>query len=125
MPWFKEAVDIVGLMIDGAGVLVIIVGLLVATGRFAIYGRQAIDPYRKLRQDMGRGILLGLEFLVAADIIRTVAVTPTLQGVLVLGVVVLIRTFLSMSLQVELEGHWPWQPEAQFRQPFRSDHKSP
>lgn len=106
---FKEAAETVGLMIDGAGVVVIIVGLLVATARFIVYGRQAGDPYRKLRQDMGRGILLGLELLVAADIIRTVAVTPTLEGVLVLGVVVLIRTFLSMSLQVEVEGHWPWQ----------------
>jgi uncharacterized membrane protein len=52
---------------------------------------------------------LGLEFLVAADIIRTVAVTPTLQGVLILGLIVLIRTFLSMALEVELEGRWPWQ----------------
>ena len=57
-----------------------------------------------LRQNLGRGILLGLEILIAADIIRTVAITPTLDGVLVLGVIVLIRTFLSMALQVELEG---------------------
>lgn len=62
-----------------------------------------------LRQNLGRGILLGLEILIAADIIRTVAITPTLDGVLVLGVIVLIRTFLSMALQVELEGRWPWQ----------------
>ena len=67
------------------------------------------DPYRRLRQDIGRGILLGLEFLVAADIIRTVAVTPTMEGVKVLGLIVVIRTFLSMALQVELEGRWPWQ----------------
>lgn len=65
--------------------------------------------YRRFRQDLGRGILLGLEFLVAADIIRTVAVVPTLEGVLALGLIVLIRTFLSMALQVELEGRWPWQ----------------
>ncbi|WP_136526097.1 DUF1622 domain-containing protein [Geomonas ferrireducens] len=68
-----------------------------------------MDGFRQLRQDLGRGILLGLEFLVAADIFRNVAVTPTLEGVLVLGVIVIIRTFLSMALQVELEGHWPWQ----------------
>jgi uncharacterized membrane protein len=58
---------------------------------------------------MGKAILLGLELLVAADIIRTVAVSPTIQNVLTLGLVVLIRTFLSISLQVELEGRWPWQ----------------
>jgi uncharacterized membrane protein len=58
---------------------------------------------------MGRSILTGLELLVAADIIRTVAVEPTLQSVLVLGLIVLIRTFLSISLQVEIEGKWPWQ----------------
>ena len=68
-----------------------------------------------LRQDLGRGILLGLEILIAADIIRTVAITPTLDGVLVLGVIVLIRTFLSMALQVELEGRWPWQSRADGR----------
>lgn len=109
MPTFKEAVDAVALVIDGVGVLAIVLGLLVATGRFAALGRREADGYRQFRQDLGRGILLGLEFLVAADIIRTVAVTPTLEGVLVLGLIVLIRTFLSMALQLELEGRWPWQ----------------
>jgi len=109
MPSFKQVVEGVGLVIDGAGVIVIVLGLLVATGRLAASGRRAPDPYRRFRQDLGRGILLGLEFLVAADIIRTVAVTPTLRGVLVLGVIVVIRTFLSMALEVELEGRWPWQ----------------
>lgn len=109
MPTFKEVVDGVGMVIDGAGVLVIVFGLLAATARFVASGRRAIDPYRRLRQDLGRGILLGLEFLVAADIIRTVAATPTLRGVLVLGLIVLIRTFLSMALEVELEGRWPWR----------------
>jgi uncharacterized membrane protein len=109
MPSFKEAVEGIGLVIDGAGVLVIVVGLVVAPVRFAAFGRRTPEPYRRLRQDLGQGILLGLEFLVAADIIRTVAVIPTLQGVLLLGLIVLIRTFLSMALEVELEGRWPWQ----------------
>jgi uncharacterized membrane protein len=65
--------------------------------------------YRRYRADLGRGILLGLELLVAADIIGTVAVTPTLQSLAVLGLIVLIRTFLSFSLEVEIEGRWPWQ----------------
>jgi uncharacterized membrane protein len=109
MPTFNEMVEGIGVAVDGAGVLAIVAGMLVAGFRFALTGRSAPDGYLRFRQDLGRGILLGLEFLVAADIIRTVAVTPTLQGVLVLGLIVLIRTFLSMSLQVELEGRWPWQ----------------
>lgn len=106
---FKQIVEGVGLIIDGAGVLVIVLGLLIAAGRFALTTDRETDRYRQLRQDMGRGILLGLELLVAADIIRTVAVDPTLENVSVLGLIVLIRTFLSTALQVELEGRWPWQ----------------
>jgi uncharacterized membrane protein len=106
---FTDVVEGIGLVIDGAGVLAIVLGLLVASLRFAAAARRAADGYRQYRQDLGRGILLGLELLVAADIIRTVAVAPTLQGVLVLGLIVLIRTFLSMALQVEVEGRWPWQ----------------
>jgi len=109
MPTFKEVVEAIGLVIDASGVLAIMLGLLIATVRFARSGVRLPDGYRRFRQDLGRGILLGLEFLVAADIIRTVAVVPTLDGVLVLGLIVVIRTFLSMSLQVELEGRWPWQ----------------
>jgi uncharacterized membrane protein len=109
MPTFKEIVEGIGLFIDAAGVLAILLGLALATLRFAGGGCFQSNGFRQFRQDLGRGILLGLEFLVAADIVRTVAVTPTLEGVLVLGLIVLIRTFLSMSLQVELEGRWPWQ----------------
>lgn len=110
MTSFKAVVEAVGLVIDAAGVGAIVLGLLVAVARFAAPGRWGTGgSYRALRQDIGRGILLGLEFLVAADIIRTVAVSPTVQNVLVLGLIVLIRTFLSMALQVELEGRWPWQ----------------
>lgn len=109
MQSFTYAVEGVGLVIDGAGVLVIVLGLVVATGRFVLAGGRATDGYRQLRQDIGRGILLGLELLVAADIIRTVAIDPTIESVLVLALIVLIRTFLSMALQVELEGRWPWQ----------------
>lgn len=112
MPGFDEVAEAVSLWIEGAGILVIVLGLLVAMARFAISGRKVEDPYRQLRQGIGRGILLGLEFLVAADIIRTVALTPTLEDVLVLGLIVLIRTFLSVALQAELEGRLPWQQRA-------------
>ncbi len=103
--------DAVGTGIDAVGVLVVVIGTIYATGRF-VFRRHETDsnPYRVYRQNMGRAILLGLEFLVAGDIIRTVVVAPTVQNVLVLGMIVLIRTFLSLSLQVELEGRWPWQP---------------
>ncbi len=95
------------MVVDAAGVVIVVAGALFATGRFCI--RRAGDSYRQYRQDLGRAILLGLEFLVAGDIIRTVVVAPTLENVLILGLIVLIRTFLSFSLQLEIEGRWPWQ----------------
>jgi len=95
---FKSTVDAVSKVIDGAGVLVIVVGLVVATGVFIL----------ALQQDR-KAILLGLEFLVAGDIIRTVAVAPTFAGVGVLAILVAVRTFLSFTLDVELSGSWPWQ----------------
>ena len=109
MQSFKQVVEGVGLVLDGVGVLVIVLGVLLAAAKMVMTFRTASDAYRRLRQDIGRGILLGLELLVAADIIRTVAIDPTVESVSVLGLIVLIRTFLSISLQVELEGRWPWQ----------------
>jgi uncharacterized membrane protein len=118
MPEFKQVVEGTGLVIEGAGVLVIVVGLVVASARFVWLGlRGEGSAYQQFRQDLGRGILLGLEFLVAGDIIRTVAVDPNLQNVLVLAVIVLVRTFLSMSLQVELEGRWPGQKADEANRP--------
>ena len=113
---FNEAIDLVGKVIDTAGVVVMVIGALVAAVR-ALMGaaRHEPDVYRRFRQQLGRSILLGLELLVAADIIRTVAVTPTLANVLVLALIVAIRTFLSFSLELEITGRWPWQkaPETQ------------
>jgi uncharacterized membrane protein len=107
---FDQVVEDVGKGLDGAGVFVILVGVIAATlraGASARAGRPAV--YRDFRQQLGRSILLGLELLVAADIIRTVAVSPTLTSIGVLGGIVLIRTFLSFSLEVEITGRWPWQ----------------
>ena len=112
---FKDTVEVVGKTIDGAGVAVIVLGIVVATAAFLMRLRGSEPPedlYRRYRQGVGRAILLGLELLVAADIIRTVAVSPSFRSAGVLAIIVLIRTFLSMSLQVELEGRWPWQPQA-------------
>jgi uncharacterized membrane protein len=74
-------------------------------------GSEPMSVYRSYRQLLGRSILLGLELLVAADIIRTVAVTPTFESVGVLAIIVLIRTFLSFSLELEITGRWPWQKQ--------------
>lgn len=109
MALFNELVEIIAIGIEGLGVLIITLGLAFAIYRFFASGQRSPDPIRGLRQDLGQGILLGLEFLVAGDIIRTVAVTPTLQGVVVLGIIVLIRIALSMSLEIELEGQLPWR----------------
>ncbi len=109
---FTHAVDGISRAIDGVGVAVVVVGLGFATVVFAraVLRRGADDrAYRQYRQRVGKTILLGLEFLVAADIIRTVAVAPTFRGVGVLAIIVVVRTFLSFTLEVELEGRWPWR----------------
>jgi uncharacterized membrane protein len=107
---FRKDIELVGTGIDAMGVLVVVLGALYAPAKFVLKRERTADiSFRFYRQNIGRAILLGLEFLVAGDIIRTVVVAPTMENVAVLGVIVLIRTFLSMSLQLELEGRWPWQ----------------
>jgi uncharacterized membrane protein len=110
MAYYREMMELIGTVIDAVGVLIIVIGAVIATFRFLT--RQSAGPgvsYRLYRQDLGRAILLGLEFLIAGDIIRTVVVAPTLENVLILALIVVIRTFLSMALQLEVEGRWPWQ----------------
>jgi uncharacterized membrane protein len=112
MEYFRHIMEVVGTSVDGVEVFIVAGGMVVATVRLAT--RRAHDTgnyYSLYRQDVGRAILLGLEFLIAGDIIRTVVVAPTLQNVVVLGLIVLIRTFLSLSLQLEIEGKLPWQRE--------------
>jgi uncharacterized membrane protein len=107
---FQQSMETVGMTVDGAGVAVIVVGIVVATWRALVSEPPAgLDRYSAYRQRLGRAILLGLELLVAGDIIKTVAVAPTLQNMAVLGAIVLIRTFLSFSLELEINGRWPWQ----------------
>jgi uncharacterized membrane protein len=109
----NRVVDGVATGIEVGGMAMIVVGALIAT---AVFLRQLLrsgggftPAYRQYRGDLGRAILLGLEFLVAADIIGTVAVDPTFRSLGVLGLIVLIRTFLSFALEVEIQGRWPWQ----------------
>lgn len=107
---FQHIVELVGRAVDAAGVAIIVVGTLLATILAAIrLSRRQAGVYRGYRRRVGRSILLGLEFLVAGDIIRTVAVAPTYASVGVLAVIVGIRTFLSFSLELEITGRWPWQ----------------
>ncbi len=104
--------------LEGAGILIIVAGAVVATLVFArrLWGAQPYgEIYQSYRSHLGRAILLGLEFLVAADIIGTVAVEPTFRNLGVLGLIVLIRTFLSFSLEVEINGRWPWQSGSRTR----------
>ena len=115
MTQFRPLIEPIGAALDLLGVLIIAAGVLVAGVRATrawTIRSTTISPYRLFRQDLGRAILLGLEFLVAGDIIRTVAVDPNIQNVGVLAVIVLIRTLLSFSLQVELEGRLPWTGQA-------------
>lgn len=110
---FTDAIELAGRAIEAAGVAAIVIGALIATllaARRLL--QQQSEVYRRYREQLGRSILLGLELLVAADIIRTVAAPPTLIGVTTLAIIVLIRTFLSFSLELEISGRWPWQREA-------------
>lgn len=110
---FRQLIEATGQYLDFVGVAVMVIGAVVSSP-LAFRGNLSGDKgspgiYRSYRQRLGWSILLGLELLVAADIIRTVAVTPTFTSVGVLAVIVIIRTFLSFSLELEITGRWPWQ----------------
>jgi uncharacterized membrane protein len=108
----QHVIEGVGVAIELVAVAIIVVGLGYALVQCAVgFSRPSERPsaYRRLRNLSARILLLGLELLVAADIVRTVALEPSLESVAVLGLLVLIRTFLSWSLVVEIEGRWPWQ----------------
>ena len=109
---FESAAHAITRTFEVAGIAVIVLGSLVATALFLRRGldtREFGAAYHRYRSHLGRAILLGLELMVAADIINTVAVEPTFRNLGVLGLIVVIRTFLSFSLEVEINGHWPWQ----------------
>ena len=119
----SDSLHIITPAIEWCGIAVIVLGLVWGTIRFFWRVRVGqTDPFRHYRADVGRGILLGLEFLVAADIIATVAIEPTLQSLALLACIVAIRTFISLSLEVEITGRWPWrqtQEEVQDRRQER------
>ena len=106
----REIIAQVVLGIEVIGVAIISLGIVICLIKYAFYfiSKKETD-YKQLRREIGKAILLGLEVLVAADIIHTVATEPTLRKVAILGGIVLIRTFLSFSLQMEVDGKSPWQ----------------
>ena len=108
----RHVIDLVELGFELVGVAILVVGSVIAIASYmAAVGRRRIGStaYRALRTQVGRAIMLGLEFLVAADIIRSVAIEPTVESVGVLGLIVVVRTFLSWSLEIEITGRLPWR----------------
>jgi uncharacterized membrane protein len=114
---YSSVVSHTGEVVDAVGVAIIVIGtafgLLMGGPRALKAGADRQAAYQTTRRQIGRSILLGLEILVAGDIIRTVATTPTFTSVGVLAVIVVIRTFLSWSLELEVTGRWPWQRPSQ------------
>lgn len=114
MESLRNYIELAAKIIESAGVIIIAAGSLFFIIRYLVMLFLKKDKsFTELRHELGKAILLGLEVLVAADIIATVSTEPTMTSVLILAIVVLIRTFLSFSLQVELEGKFPWQKNQQ------------
>ncbi|MFL9833289.1 DUF1622 domain-containing protein [Chryseobacterium terrae] len=110
MEELKTYIDYVAGVIEIIGVLTIFVGAVIALIKYIFSLQNTVSrSYKILKQELGKSILLGLEILVAGDIIATVVTEPTIDRLLALGLIVLIRTFLSISIQVEVEGKFPWQ----------------
>lgn len=129
---FSEAVtvwiELAALSLEVLAVGIIVITIVYATGRYLYY--RATQPsrdahYGEYKVIVGKTLLLGLEILVAADIVTTVAIDATLESITILGLLVLIRTFLSWSLVVEIEGRWPWQPEKKSSNPDGDRSDSP
>lgn len=107
-----QGIKWVAVGLESLAIAIIVVGAILTTVIFlrqVFKGGALEEGYRKFRSDFGKAILLGLEFLIASDIVGTVAVGPTFQDLGVLAILVLIRTFLSFSLELEITGRWPWE----------------
>jgi uncharacterized membrane protein len=105
----REWVELSSQGIQALAVVIIVVSIIFGSVRFVVQlSKQAADPYRSYKRLLGRSLLLSLEFLVAADVIRTVLLDLTAKGMEILGALVVVRTFLSWSLVLEIDGHWPW-----------------
>jgi uncharacterized membrane protein len=107
---FEDVLDLAVKACEALGVAILVVGTVLALGAFAVDLRRMdrIRAYTRLRGNIGRTILLGLEVLIVADIVLTVAIDSTIESAITLGLIVLVRTFLSFSLEIELDGVVPW-----------------
>jgi uncharacterized membrane protein len=127
--WLSTFFRLAVIGLELAGTLTILVGAALATVLFAKRARAGdrTEAYSAFRSALGRSILLGLEFLVAGDIVKSLVINPTLDDLIVLAGLVLVRTFLSISLGVEINGHWPWEETRMAREKARlaSDGASP
>ena len=107
---YDDAISQVVDVVEGVGAAIMILG---ASGAFVLFAqrvrRGSERAYQQLRENVGRAILLGLEVLIIADIVQTIVVEPSLESVAVLGSIVVIRILLSFSLEVEIDGTWPWR----------------
>lgn len=108
---FDELMELVVRGFETAGVVVLVLGSAAAAVNAVLSYRRIgwKTTYEEARRNVGRAILLGLEFLIVADIVLTITIDPTLESALALGLIVVVRTFLSFSLEVELEGSLPWR----------------
>ena len=120
---FSELISVTGYAVETVGVVIIIIGSIMASIRAVgqLSNGSKADLYRRYRREIGQAMLLGLEFLVAGDIIRTVVVASSIADVASLGLVVLIRTVLVFTIHLEVEGRWPWQPSRAKSTEPRSD----
>ena len=112
----QQIIVVISEVIDFTGVVIIALGAVIGIilcARDLIRQQRGVTAYNHLRTFLGRSLLLGLEFLVAGDIIKTVAIEPTFDSVIVLAIIVLVRTVLSLSIDVEIDGRWPWEAARQ------------
>ena len=107
---FTNIVSITGYAIEAVGIIIIVVGFILATYRVSIGRTTESERLEHYRRELGRSMLLGLEFLVAGDIIRTVVVDHSMESILALSMIVLIRTVLVFTIHLEVHGYWPWNP---------------
>ena len=106
----RSLIELAAQGLEALAVAFIVIAVVHGSVRFLIgIIHKSEDAYERYKTHLGKGLLLGLEFLVAADVVKTVVLDPTLQNVMILGLLVVIRTFLSWSLVVEIEGRWPWR----------------
>ena len=109
----RQTIEVSALAVEVLAVTLILVAIVHGTTRYLLHlQRDPSDAYQRYKVYLGKALLLGLEFLVAADIVRTVGLDPTLPSVSLLGLLVVVRTFLSWSLVVEIEGRWPWRAKS-------------